>query len=221
MVETLPWNNLQTREMKSIKPLMISTNWTWTPFTGRTFRPKSLETFLVLEGIQSQSLIPVVIEWWALEDCCISLAVVNGIKSGPNLLTICLSSILRLMCGHELVTRREANRLDPIGFSPNTTTFAISYIIGAQLFIFGGAILDQNRVHGDTYAFDTGTCDLFLSSLVTEEWKKVDVGNCRVRSLGTAMVFDNTVRFFGGYCGGAVDYYNEVSFVWTFYRHWL
>lgn len=83
-----------------------------------------------------------------------------------------------------------------------TSTFPITFAVGRYLFVFGGGSKPKHCVTNDLYILDTAT--------YTWATPKVDGTPPQPRDMGTACVVGNTVYFFGGYAGGAVDYFDKL-----------
>jgi len=85
-----------------------------------------------------------------------------------------------------------------------TSTFAIPFAVGRFLFIFGGGSKPKHCVTNDMYILDTAT----------NVWSTPNVEGTKPlpRDMGTASVVGSNVYFLGGYAGGAVDYFDKLSF---------
>jgi len=85
-----------------------------------------------------------------------------------------------------------------------TSTFPITFAIGRYLFVFGGGSRPKHCVTNDLHLLDTAT--------YTWSMPQVEGTKPQPRDMGTACVVGNTVYFFGGYAGGAVDYFDKLVF---------
>jgi len=85
-----------------------------------------------------------------------------------------------------------------------TSTFPITYAIGRFLFVFGGGSKPKHCVTNDLYILDTSAYS--WSMPVVEGGPKP-----QPRDMGTASVVGSNVYFFGGYAGGAVDYFDKMA----------
>jgi len=87
----------------------------------------------------------------------------------------------------------------------DTSTFSISFAVGRFLFVFGGGSKPKHCVTNDLYVLDTSSYT--WSAPVFEEAAKPPP-----RDMGTACLVGSNVYVMGGYAGGAVDYFNKLSF---------
>jgi N-acetylneuraminic acid mutarotase len=87
-----------------------------------------------------------------------------------------------------------------------TSTFPIAWALGGYLFIFGGGSKIQHCVTNDLYVLD----------IATMHWSSPDVKGDRPhpRDMGSAAMVGvgRNVYLLGGYAGGAVDYFEKLTF---------
>jgi N-acetylneuraminic acid mutarotase len=83
-----------------------------------------------------------------------------------------------------------------------TSTFPITFAVGRYLFVFGGGSRPKHCVTNDLHILDTAT--------YTWSMPQVEGVKPQPRDMGTACVVGNAVYLFGGYAGGAVDYFDKL-----------
>ncbi|GAM17223.1 hypothetical protein SAMD00019534_003980 [Acytostelium subglobosum LB1] len=95
------------------------------------------------------------------------------------------------------------------GVSPATSTFPASFVYGRFLVLFGGGCHRTNRVTNHLYALDTDSMSWIKLSIPSS------VDELRPRDMSTSTVINNQVYIYGGFSGGAIDYFDKLTFNFT------
>jgi len=85
----------------------------------------------------------------------------------------------------------------------DNSTFAIAFATGRFLYVFGGGSKPNHCVVNDLNVLDTSSFS----------WTHLELDGERPppRDMGSACAINGTVYLMGGYAGGAVDYFNQLS----------
>ncbi|EGG20116.1 hypothetical protein DFA_07236 [Cavenderia fasciculata] len=94
------------------------------------------------------------------------------------------------------------------GPAPNTSTFTTSFVYGRFLVLFGGGCQSTNSVCNNTYALDTKSMNWINMPLS-------DTYTPRPRDMATASLVGNNLFVFGGFSGGPVNYFDQITFNFT------